>query len=117
MLFLGLLILLVFQLCGEVLVMALDAPVPGPVVGMVLLFFVLLIFGRVPEQLRLFSEGLLKHLSLLFVPAGVGLMVHLEYLAEYWLALVLALSVSAFITLLVVAGLLRFLVRSKEGRH
>ena len=65
-------ILLLFQLAGEVLVQLSGLPVPGPVIGMVLLFLALALRGSVSEDLRNTSQTLLSHLSLLFVPAGVG---------------------------------------------
>ena len=68
--------LLVFQLAGEVLVRSLQLPVPGPVVGMLLLLLVLIWRGEPGENLRSAGQGLLANLSLLFVPAGVGIMVH-----------------------------------------
>ena len=70
----GLLWLLGCQLVGEVLVRALDVPVPGPVVGLVLLWGVLT-WRRTPDDAAVVRTGdaLLTHLQLLFVPAGVGI--------------------------------------------
>lgn len=97
----GFLALLLCQLLGELLVLVTGMPVPGPVVGMVLLLLALIVFKRTPDSVRLVSEGLLRHLALLYVPAGVGLMVHLEMISQYWLAILVALFVSTFITMLV----------------
>lgn len=99
----GFLTLLLCQLFGELLVLATQMPVPGPVVGMVFLLLILIVKKKTPDSVRLVSEGLLRHLALLYVPAGVGLMVHLELISEYWLAILVALLVSTFITLLVTA--------------
>lgn len=82
--------LLVFQLAGEVLVRSLQLPVPGPVVGMLLLLLVLVWRGGPGENLRSAGQGLLANLSLLFVPAGVGIMVHGHRIAAEWQALVAA---------------------------
>ena len=71
----GMTVLLVFQLLGEVGVRSLDIPVPGPVAGMLLLLLALIVRRGVPLALDRSASGLLSHLSLLFVPAGVGLMV------------------------------------------
>lgn len=97
----GFLILLIFQFAGELIVISTGIPVPGPVVGMVLLLAGLIIRGRVPETLRLPSEALLKHLALLFVPAGVGLMLHFGLLQNDWLAIAVALVVSTALAILV----------------
>ena len=73
--------LLLFQLAGEVLVQLSGIPVPGPVVGMVLLFLALALRGSTPNPLRGVSQTLLAHLSLLFVPAGVGVMLYMDRFA------------------------------------
>ena len=108
-------LLLLCQLAGEVLVVWLGLLVPGPVVGMLILFLGLLARRGVPDGLGVVSEHLLRHLSLLFVPAGVGVMLHAGLLADQWLALVLALIVSAVVTLLVTALLLRRLAGDSES--
>ncbi|MBK1735797.1 murein hydrolase regulator LrgA [Halorhodospira abdelmalekii] len=101
----GLTLLLLFQLLGEVLARVLALPLPGPVIGMALLFATLIAVGRVPEGLRTAAEGLLRYLALLFVPAGVGLMVHFERLAADAWAIVAALVISTALAL-AVTGLL-----------
>lgn len=98
---LGLLILLVCQLLGELVVMAVGLPIPGPVIGMLILFFGLMAYGEVPDCLRFPAESLLRYLALLFVPAGVGLIQHLELVQQEWLAILLTLVASTAIALLV----------------
>ena len=66
----GMSVLLGCQFIGELLVRALAVPVPGPVLGMVVLLIGLMVNGRVPSALRMAGEGLLRYLTLLFVPAG-----------------------------------------------
>jgi len=104
-------VLLVYQLVGEVLVQLLHLPVPGPVIGMLLLFVTLLLRGEAPESLRNTANGLLGHLSLLFVPAGVGVMLHFHRLATEWLPIVVALVASTVITIGVTALVMRALQR------
>jgi len=94
------------QLAGEFIVTSLDIPVPGPVVGMVLLFVFLLIRGEVPEQLAQVADALLRNLSLLFVPAGVGVMLHFELLGSDAVPLAVALLVSTLLTIAVTALLM-----------
>ncbi|HEX6735930.1 MAG TPA: CidA/LrgA family protein, partial [Azonexus sp.] len=96
-------LLLVFQLTGEVLARYFALPVPGPVIGMLLLFVALVLRGGPGDDLRTTSQNLLQHLSLLFVPAGTGIMVHLHRVAEEWLALLLSLLISTVVTLIVTA--------------
>ncbi|WP_216636368.1 CidA/LrgA family protein [Chloroflexus islandicus] len=64
--------ILLFQLIGEVVSRGLNLPVPGPVVGMLLLFAILRWRGGPPEALSNTAHGILANLPLLFVPAGVG---------------------------------------------
>ena len=109
----GFLILLGCQLLGELIVTLLDVPIPGAVVGMVVLLVGLMVIGKVPEGLRVSSEGLLKVLPLLLVPAGVGLMTHFGVLSEYWAQLLISLFVSTLVTMLVVAGLLKLMSKEK----
>lgn len=104
-------VLLVYQLIGEVLVQLLTLPVPGPVVGMLLLFITLLLRGAAPEWLRTTSNALLGHLSLLFVPAGVGVMLHFKRLGAEWLPISVALVASTVITIGVAALVMRVLQR------
>ena len=107
----GLSILLVYQLIGEVGVRVLNLSVPGPVLGMVLLFATLWLRGSVPEGLSVTSRNLLAQLSLLFVPAGVGVVSYLDLLASQGWALALTLVLSTLVTIaftaFVLSGLLR----------
>lgn len=96
-------LILACQLIGEFTVGATGLPIPGPVVGMVLLFCFLLVRGQVPEDLSHVGNALLNHLSLLFVPAGVGVMVHLELLGTDALPLSAAIIGSTIITITVTA--------------
>ncbi len=95
--------LLVFQTIGEVLSFALKLPVPGPVIGMALLVLWLRVRPQTYARLRETSVGLLKHLSLLFVPAGVGVMLHAARLADEWLPIAAALVLSTALAIAVTA--------------
>lgn len=101
--------LLVFQTLGEGLAYALSLPVPGPVLGMVLLFVYLLLRKAEAEKLTPTAQELLKHLSLLFIPAGVGIIVHMDRVGAEWLPIVAALVISAMVSLIVTAFALRWL--------
>ncbi|MFZ2972782.1 MAG: CidA/LrgA family protein [Ferribacterium limneticum] len=104
--------LLVFQLIGEVLARSLDLPIPGPVIGMILLFVTLLVRGGPGEELQTTSQNLLQHLSLLFVPAGTGIMVHLHRVSDEWLPLLVSLLVSTLATLVVTALVMKLCQRT-----
>jgi holin-like protein len=113
----GLAILLVYQLIGEITTRFLDLPVPGPVLGMLLLFLTLLLRGGSTGAMDTAADGLLSHLSLLFVPAGVGMMVHFDRIAGEWLPIVAALLVSAVVTMVVTAGVMLGANRLLAGRR
>ena len=102
-------LILVCQLIGELIVGALALPVPGPVLGMVILFFILLLRGRVPEGLDQTAGAMLRSMSLLFVPAGTGVILHFRLLGEELLPLGVALIVSTLCTIIVTALLMQWL--------
>jgi len=104
-------ILLCFQLLGEILVRYFSLVVPGPVLGMALLFVTLILRNCVDSSLEKTAAGLLSHLSLLFVPAGVGIMVHFDRVADEWFAIGVSLVVSTAITLAVSAGIMYAVAR------
>lgn len=102
----GLTLLLIYQLVGEISVHLLKIPVPGPVLGMLMLFMTLLLRGRSSDSLDSASSALLSHLSLLFVPAGVGIMVHFDRITDEWLPIGVALLLSTILTMLMTAGVM-----------
>jgi len=104
-------ILLGCQLAGEVIVRALGVPVPGPVLGMVLLCAMLALRGSTPASLYSTANGLLAHLSLLFVPAGVGVMIHLHHIGNEIVAIMVALILSTALTIAVTAVVFRLVAK------
>lgn len=104
-------LLLACQLAGELMVLALGLPVPGPVLGMLLLFAGLMIRGGIPRALGDVAGGLLRNLSLLFVPAGVGVVVHLARLSDEALPIVVAIVGSTLLTIAVTAWVMVVLLR------
>ena len=108
-------VLLVFQTLGEGLAYALALPIPGPVIGMLLLFLYLVLKSDAVHQLAPTSLELLKHLSLLFVPAGVGIMVHAQRIAAEWLPIVVALVASTVVSIAVTAAVVRWLQKPVAG--
>lgn len=104
-------LLLIFQLIGEVLSRAIGLPIPGPVLGMALLFTVLVIRGRIPEEMQTTASGILQILGLLFVPAGVGVITHLHLLANEWRPIAAALLGSTILSIIVTGLVVRALDR------
>ncbi len=121
----AILILLACQLAGEVAARGFGIPVPGPVIGMALLFAAL----RLRERLRpdapavetiplgAVAAFLLANLSLLFVPAGTGIVAQLDTLAAHGVGLLVALVVSTALTLAVTALVFAKVAAMTAGRE
>jgi holin-like protein len=96
-------LLLLCQLAGESLVRALDVPIPGPVLGAIIMLGFLAIRRDVPDNLGRTSHDLLANFSLLFVPAGAGIILHAARLEAEAVALITALVASTALTIAVAA--------------
>ena len=108
---LALSILFLCQLVGEVVVRAVGVPFPGPVLGMGLVFIGLLVRGRSDPSFDAVADTILRHLSLLFVPAAVGVMQQAGLIAANWVAISAALVLSTLLTLLVTVWVFRAVAR------
>jgi holin-like protein len=106
-------LILLCQLAGEALVRGIGVPMPGPVIGLMFLLVLLLlrdhfvVLARGPLQgdgVESTSRGLLANLSLLFVPAGVGVVQKLDLIVDHGVAFLGVLAISVLITLLVTVG-------------
>jgi holin-like protein len=113
-------LILLCQLAGEILVRGLALPMPGPVIGLVLLLVLLLARDRFAalsrgplrqDGVETVAKNMLAHLSLLFVPAGVGVVQKLDLIAAHGLAIAAVLAASVVITLLVTVA--TFLIASR----
>ena len=99
----GLVLLLVFQLLGNVAEMYFHLPVPGSVLGMFLLLVALIANDRLASWVRPISLILISYLAVLFVPAGVGIMLHIDRLKNEALPIGVSLVVSTILTIAVTA--------------
>lgn len=105
----GLALLLLCQSAGELLARGLHLPLPGPVLGLLLLW-ALLALPAVRAPVAAVAEPLLGHLSLLFVPVGVGVVAHVGLVAQYGGRIVLALVLSTVVGMVVTALVLKALL-------
>lgn len=96
-------LVLAMQLAGEGLARLTGLGIPGPVIGLVLLAIVIAVLPPLRSLVKPLADTLLGHLSLLFVPAAVGLVQHLDVFARDFWPLIVALSVSTLLTLAVTA--------------
>ena len=94
----GLFVLLLYWFLGSVLVSWAGWPIPGSVVGLMGLWITLAVYGKVPEWLKPPSSLLIRYLTLLFVPAGVGLVEHLDRLQALGFEMLVIITASTLLT-------------------
>ncbi len=109
--------LLLFQCLGEILKLALDILVPGPVLGMFLLFAYLVVRGDMGAGLQQASSPLIQNLALLFVPTTVGIFFLGADFDGQWAAFILTSFVGTLIALVVVALVLRAAIPHEDDHH
>jgi holin-like protein len=104
-------ILILCQLVGDILMRLIGAPIPGPVAGLALMFLMLCAWSGLDEKMRQTARGLLTHLSLLFVPAGTGVMLHLARLESEFVPVIASLVISTTLSLVVTALVFGYVAR------
>jgi holin-like protein len=109
----GFALLLLLQACGEGLSRLLSLPIPGPVIGLLLLWPVVQ-WTPLREAVAAAAQLLLNHLSMFFVPAGVGVIAHLDLVSAYGMRLLAVVVLSTWIGLAVTALTLRTLLRRAD---
>ena len=105
------------QLAGETLVRLAGVTFPGPVLGMGLMLVILFVRGRTGPAIDGVADTLLKNLSLLFVPAAVGVVQQIDLIAANWLAIGVALAMSTLLTLVVTVLTFRAVARLGGAVH
>jgi len=117
MLLRGLTWLMVFQLLGTALNVLLLPMLPGPIIGLLMLFVFLLARGEVGEPLTLAATSLLRYLPLLLVPAAVGVMVCADAIAADFWAITGALVLSLLLSLAFTGWLMQKLIERQVRRQ
>jgi holin-like protein len=107
-------LLFLCQLAGETLVRLAGLAFPGPVLGMGLLVAGLFAAGRTGADLDAVADGTLKNLSLLLVPAAVGVVQQAGLIAANWAAILLAILGSTLLTLIASVFAFRAVARLHE---
>ena len=99
-------IILLFQLMGEFIQKFFEFSIPGPVIGLIFLLSVLLIIKKINKKNEAFetnlvisAENLLSYLPLLFIPVGVGVVMHLSLLEENLVSVLLVIVFGTLLTL------------------
>lgn len=111
----GFIVLIGLLLLGNTLSDGLSLPVPGSVIGMLLLFIGLVVMKSVPQDLGKVADGLVAHIGLLFVPAGAGISLYLGMIADNWLVIVLASLSSTVLTLIFTALVFKGLSKGDDA--
>lgn len=104
-------IILLCQLFGEITAKLANIQIPGPVIGMVILFCILCLIGNTPKELEKVTNFLLGFLPLFFVPAGVGVIKSLDILSKSWVPVTLSVLLGTAITIAVTGFLMQILNR------
>lgn len=107
----GLVQILFFQGLGELLSHLVVPLMPGPVIGLMLMFAFLAIRRGIPESVDAVASTLVQHLGLLFIPAAVGVVMFVPQLKAHALAVSTALVVSVALTIAVPALILKVMAR------
>ncbi len=106
---LGLVLLILLQFFGEGIARTTSLPVPGPVIGLAALAGTALVWPKLFYLVTPAADAMLRHLSLLFIPAGVGIWQHVDLIRTEALAIVAILVGSTSMTLIVTALVFRAL--------
>lgn len=106
--------LLLFQCAGEAISRLAELPIPGPVLGMALLLAGLLVRGPANEAMTAAADGLARHLSLLFVPAGAGVMLHITQIEAEWVPIAVAIGVSTMLAIATTAVTFEWILRRQK---
>lgn len=85
--------------CGEILSHTLSLPLPGSLIGMILLFVLLNLHIIRLEHISAVSDFLLGHLPFFFIPAGVALMTSFGHIKDIWLPMLLICAVTTILTM------------------
>ncbi len=117
MLLRGLSWLVLCQLLGTVLNVLLLPMLPGPIIGMLLLFVFLMLRGEVGEPLSVASSSLLKYLPLILVPPAVGVMAYASDIAADFWAVAGALVLSLLVSLAFAGWLMQKLIERQQRQE
>ena len=114
-------IILLFQLMGEFIQKFFEFSIPGPVIGLIFLLSVLLIIKKINKKHEAFdtnlvisAENLLSYLPLLFIPVGVGVVMHLSLLEENLVSVLLVIVFGTLLTLALTGYVMEKLLKNNN---
>ena len=109
--------LFAFNLLGELLVRATGLPLPGALVGTLMLLIGLLFYKRLPKPLEDTASVLLQNMMLLFIPVIAGVMLEFDHLRREWLPFVLACVGGAAITFAATALTFHYFLQRQRAKE
>ena len=107
-------ILILLQWGGEVLAKGMRLPLPGSLVGMLLLLAWLMTRGRLSQGMQQTSQALLQNLMLLFIPFITGIIAQAKQVSAQWLPFLAACVLGAVVSLIATAWTLRWMLSSRK---
>lgn len=111
----GFLILISFQVLGTVISAGLLPHIPGPIIGLILLFFACLAYKRVPEGLVTVSKVLVTYIALMLIPSAVLVLKYYSLISDQLLRLAVTIIISQIVSIWFCGRLMQFLVRYLNG--
>ena len=101
----GFVLLCGYFIAGKFIVFWTSFPLPAALIGLLLLFATFMLLGKVPASIQSASQALLAHMSILFVPSTLAILILHEQLADHVTVIVTALIVSTLLSLAVTGWL------------
>src|SRR5210317_15110 len=118
----SLFIIFFFQLLGEAIQKFFEINIPGPVIGLILLLLVFIFFiknaspfRKIKKEVSETSHQIIKYLSLLFVPIGVGVVMHINYLGDNLFKILAIIIIGTLSTLVFVAYVMEKIINLEKN--
>ncbi|XVJ68467.1 MAG: CidA/LrgA family protein [Rhizobacter sp.] len=113
----GLSVIILLQLFGELIVSELNLPIPGAILGLIFFLIALFALGRVPKDCESTSDALLGNLSILFIPAGVGIMAIWSDFSSGGIAIIFVIIISNFFAIGATAITMDYMSRRRRRKR
>lgn len=118
----SLFIIFFFQLLGEAIQKFFEINIPGPVIGLILLLLVFIFFiknaspfRKIKKEISETSHQIINYLSLLFVPIGVGVVMHINYLGDNLFKILAIIIIGTLSTLVFVAYIMEKIINLEKN--
>ena len=121
----SLFIIFFYQLLGEAIQKIFEINIPGPVIGLILLLSFILFSKNIKQskkiikEISLTSHQIISYLSLLFVPIGVGVVMHINYLGDNLFKIFSIIIIGTLATLVFTAFVMEKIINleKKNGKR